>query len=57
LLPVSFLSAEIIAPANDALHACKPLLPAVKTGQPRVLSLSIALIRLQRYKLIIKKKI
>jgi hypothetical protein len=22
-------------PANDALHAYKPLLPAVKTGQPQ----------------------
>jgi len=34
--PVKFLSTEIKVPANDALHAYKPLLPAVKTGQPQV---------------------
>ena len=36
LSPVNFLSTEIKVPANDALHAYKPLLPAVKTGQPQV---------------------
>ena len=32
------LTIEIIVPPDNALHAYKPLLPAVKTGQPHFLA-------------------
>jgi len=36
--PIKFATSEIIVPADYALHAYKPPLPAVKTGQPHDLS-------------------
>ena len=39
LLPVIALKIDIKVQTNNALHAYKPLLPAVKTGQPQVISL------------------
>jgi len=51
LSPVNFLSTEIKVPANDALHAYKPLLPAVKTVQPHVvICLSLFFFRQRRRK-------
>jgi hypothetical protein len=36
LLPVIALPIEIKVQINNALHAYKPLLPAVNTGQPHI---------------------
>jgi len=36
LLPVKALPFEIKVQTDNALHAYKPLLPAVKTGQPHI---------------------
>ena len=41
MLPVKILTIVIIVPLDNALHAYKPLLPAVKTGQPRFVFLVI----------------
>ena len=37
LLPVNGLTLEIKVLIDNALHAYKPLLPAVKTGQPHII--------------------